>query len=398
MHQARASDPKFQLSRQAVEEQTSEAYISPARRKKTTPKHSVPEPEPDLLFGESAPATTSKPQTSHVRPASPPRPRAQPPKQIPTRPPAPIRTIPALAPTALSTSTTHRLAGTTAFKRGDYASATSSYTLALHPLPPTHPLTIPLLTNRALTHLKTGDPKSAISDASAALTLIGPSNGTGETIDLGPGEGSKEMALFWTKATTRKAEALEQLERWSDAAAAWRVCVEAGMGGNTSIQGRDRCEKAAGVTSTSTTSTSSSTTRRPPPPSASKPPPPPRPSALSDLSPSTSTSPPTEAVSRLRAANALATRIDDEKFALADAVDERLARWLKGKEGNLRALLAGLDTVLWEGSGWKRVGMSELIVPGRVKVVYMRGIGVCHPDKVCAFVLVWGGGVSGVFG
>lgn len=51
--------------------------------------------------------------------------------------------------------------------------------------------------------------------------------------------------------------------------------------------------------------------------------------------------------------------------------------------------------MLWEGSGWKRVGMSELIVPGRVKLVYMRGIGVCHPDKVCAFILVWGGGVSG---
>ena len=390
MQQTRAGDPRSKLSRQTVEEQTSEAYISPARRKKPTPKPSVPEPEPDLLLGGPTPATTSRSRISHTRPASPPLPRVQPPTQNPTRPPAPTRNIPALSPTALSTSTTHRLAGTTAFKRGDYASANSSYTLALHPLPSTHPLTIPLLTNRALTHLKTGDPKSAISDASAALTLIGPSNGTGETIDLGPGEGRKEMVLFWTKATSRKAEALEQLERWSDAAAAWRACVEAGVGGGTSIQGRDRCEKAAGITSTPTSasaSTSASTTRHPHPPPASKAPP--RPSALS-----LSTAPPAEAVSRLRAANALATRIDDEKFALADTVDARLARWLKGKEGNLRALLAGLDTVLWERSGWKKVGMSELIVPGRVKVVYMRGIGMCHPDKVrgCCSFWVCGGG------
>ncbi|KAI4121606.1 MAG: hypothetical protein LQ347_006798, partial [Umbilicaria vellea] len=50
LQQARGSDPRSKLSRQAVEEQTSEAYVSPARRKKATPKPSVLEPEPDLLF------------------------------------------------------------------------------------------------------------------------------------------------------------------------------------------------------------------------------------------------------------------------------------------------------------------------------------------------------------
>lgn len=385
MQQARPSDPRSKLSRQAVEEQTSKAYISPARRKKSTPKPPAPESEPNLLFGDSVPATTFKPQIPHTRPPSPPRPRAQPPKSIPTRPPAPRRNIPAISPAALSTSTTHRLAGSAAFKRGDYADATSSYTSALIPLPSTHPLTIPLLTNRALTHLKTGDPKAAISDADAALTIIGPSHGANETIDLGPGEGAKEMALFWGKATTRKAEALEQLERWSDAAAAWRTCIEAGVGGNTSIQGRDRCEKAAGIASTPA-HTSTSQPRRPPQ-AVTNPRTTPRASALSSFSTPTPSS--TAAVTRLRAANLLATRVDDEKFALTDRVDERLGRWRKGKEGNLRALLGSLETVLWEGSGWKKVGMSELIVPGRVKVVYMRGIGVTHPDKVCGLFVFW---------
>ena len=391
LQQTRANDPRSNLSRQALEEQTSQAYVSPARRKKTTPNPSVQEPEPDLLFDDSTSSTIRKAKIPYSRPASPPRPRAQPPTPIPTRPPVPTRNIPAVSPTALSTSANHRLAGSSAFKRGDYAYATSSYTSALLLLPASHPLTIPLLTNRALSHLKTGDPKAAISDADSALNLIGPSRGDGETTDLGQGEGSKEMSLFWGKATTRKAEALEQLERWSDAATAWRTCVEAGVGGSTSIQGRDRCEKAAGGASRTASSA------RRPPPAAKKPPPPrptPRPSALSDLSGPGASSTPTpssaEAVTRLRAANAEAERLDDEKFALSDSVDERLSQWRKGKEGNLRALLGSLETVLWEGSGWKKVGMSELIVPGRVKVVYMRGIGKVHPDKVCVILCFLG--------
>ena len=377
MQQARANDPKSKLSRQAVEEQTSEAYISPARRKKSTPKPSIPEPEPDLLFADSTPPT----KLPNTRPTSPPRPRAQPPTPIPTHPPASTRTIPPLSPTALSTSTTHRIAGTAAFKRGDYASATASYTSALDPLPPTHPLSIPLLTNRSLTHLKTGDPKSGLSDALTALTLIGPlPSAQNETLSLDPPEPAKPLSLFWAKASTRRAEALEQLERWADAASAWRACVEAGVGGNTSVQGRARCEKAAGVAA-APASTSTPTPRRPPPSAATKP----RPALAGHPAPSTV---PDDAVTRLRAAHALAAHIDDEKFALADQVDERLARWRKGREGNLRALLGSLETVLWEGSGWRKVGLSELVLPGRVKVVYLRGIGVCHPDKVGGFFLV----------
>ncbi|KAI4159563.1 MAG: hypothetical protein LQ342_006473 [Letrouitia transgressa] len=89
-----------------------------------------------------------------------------------------------------------------------------------------------------------------------------------------------------------------------------------------------------------------------------------------------------EAVTRLRAANQEAERLDDEKFALADQVSERVAVWRAGKESNLRALLASLDTVLWEEAGWKKVGMGELIVASKVKVAYMKGIAKVHPDKL----------------
>ena len=364
-----ATQGRSKLSKQAVEEESMQAYVSSARRRK--PEAKPASSKSDLLFEASNHAKAS----SQARPMSSPTSRPKPTTPSLPHPVVPKRTIPLLSSSAHQTSTTHRLAGTNFFKLGNYAEATTSYTTALSPLPPTHPLTIPLHTNLALTHLKTGDPKSSLTSANTALSLIGPSKGNSETIDLGPSEDPKPMSLYWSKATTRRAEALEQLERWSEAFAAWKECVEAGVGGSNAIQARDRCERA--VTGRSLPSASATTSRQPPPPSSNRPTTS-RPVPRSSLS----TAPSAEAVTRLRAANAAAERADDEKFALADQVDERLMKWRKGKEGNLRALLGSLETVLWEGAGWKKVGMSELVVPGRVKVVYMRGIGRVHPDKV----------------
>lgn len=366
--------------RKAVEEQTLNNYISPARRKKTAPKPSSP--EPNLLF-DAFEREGSHSQASMIPPVhSASRILSQSPD--PSRSLPATRIIPEISSMVLQTCTKSRLEGTSAFKIGDYPRATANYTTALSALPPTHPLNIVLYTNRALAHLKTGDPKSSIADSESALSVIGPSRGAHETIDLGGTEGSKDMKVFWTKAMTRQAEALEQLERWSDAAAVWKSCVEAGVGGATSIAGRNRCEKAAA---------GPSQTPRALKPTASekrRPKPDPKISALEYLSADTSRTPSladsrsqsAEAVTRLRRANAAAERLDDEKFALADQVSERLAKWRAGKEGNLRALLASLENVLWEGAGWKKVGMSELILAGKVKVIYMRGIGKVHPDKV----------------
>ncbi|MCJ1401813.1 hypothetical protein MMC11_005030 [Xylographa trunciseda] len=365
--------PRSRLGRQAVEEEAAQTYKSPARRKKAAPN--PPSSGPDLFDN-----TAQSPRQSSMKPAPSPQSRAPTSTPLLSRPSTPARKVPPLSSIALQSSTTHRQAGTSAFKLGNYAEASTSYTLSLSALPSSHPLTVVLLTNRALTHLKTGDPKASLSDADSALALIGPSKGASETIDLGPGEDSKPMALYWGKATTRKAEALEQLERWTDAAQAWKDCVAANVGGSTSIQGRDRCEKAAAGGSAAPQA------RRLPPKARNvRSKPIPTRSALDDLSgrPTISINAPSaEAVTRLRAANAEAERVDDEKFALADTVDERLSRWRKGKEGNLRALLGSLDTVLWEGAGWRKVGMSELIVPGKVKVAYMRGIAKVHPDKL----------------
>ena len=62
--------------------------------------------------------------------------------------------------------------------------------------------------------------------------------------------------------------------------------------------------------------------------------------------------------------------------------------WLRGKEGNIRALLSTLGDVLWDGeSRWPKPGMHLMIEPNQVKKMYRNASRVVHPDKV-GFVVV----------
>jgi len=182
------------------------------------------------------------------------------------------------------------------------------------------------------------------------------------------------MRDYFGKATMRKAEALEQMEKWKEAAIVWKEAVEGGHGAATSIEGRLRCVKMA---------TPQQAKRSKPPPSKKPPTPAPARSTISDLNGTANGRSSAAAVNRLRAADAAADRADDEKFALTDTVDAKLVAWKAGKADNLRALLSSLDTVLWPEAGWKKIGMAELVLPTKVKVQYMKGIAKVHPDKVC---------------
>ncbi|KAK5662978.1 hypothetical protein OQA88_6390 [Cercophora sp. LCS_1] len=363
-------DPRSRLNKLAAEEEHAQAYISPARRKKTTPQpppetSAPPQPEPDLLFN---PPPVPKPQATLPSRPSQPTPR-QTPRQSPAPRPAPAarpqRPIPNVSAIALQSSTKHRLEGTAHFKRGDYAAAHASYSSSLSSIPQSHPLAILLLCNRALTALKTGEPRQAVEDADTAINLIGPIKGEGEQVDLQSGDGEKrDMRELYGKALTRKAEALEQMEKWGDAATVWQLCVESGHGGALAIAGRQRCQTALA-----------------PKPKPAARPPAARPAAQRPK-PAASNQKSSEAVERLRAANKAAEDEGAEKFALVDKVDARVAAWRDGKRENLRALLSSMENVLWEGSGWKKVGLHELVLANKVKIIYMKAIGKTHPDKL----------------
>lgn len=362
-----SAEPRSRASRFAAEEQSAQAYVSPARRRRAQPSAPAPDSNVDL-FDTSAPSQKPK--------STPPAPTTAPPRSasVPVRPKAPARSIPPLSPEALQSTHRHREKAAEAWKRGDFAAAHESYSTALGMLPDKHPITIIIRSNRAMTGLRVGEPKAVIDDADTMLAVIGPSKGESETIDLGNGDSPKPMKDFFGKALMRKAEALEHLERWTDAAQTWKLAVESGHGGNTSIQGRNRCEKAAGI---------SKAPPKPTAPAKKKPTPAPKnTSALSDLSGSSSAGQDSAAVSRLREANKAAEREDDEKFALSESVDLRITNWKNGKQDNLRALLGSLDTVLWAESGWKKISLAELVLPNKVKIQYMKGIAKVHPDKI----------------
>ncbi|KAJ5785963.1 Ubiquitin-associated/translation elongation factor EF1B N-terminal eukaryote [Penicillium pulvis] len=361
-----STEPKSRLSRFAAEEQSAQNYVSPARRKRPQPQ-APPAAEPDVdLFDSPVPSSKPTPQAKSAPPA-----RSA---SIPVRPKAPTRAVPSVSPEALQSTHRHREKAAEAYKRGDYAAAHQSFSTALDMLPDKHPITIMIRSNRAMTALKTGEPKTAIDDADIILNVIGPSKGEEEVIELGNGEPAKPMKDFFGKALMRKAEALEQLERWGDAAQAWKLAVESGHGGSTSIQGRNRCEKAAGINKPPSKAPAPAKKRAPPAPK--------KVSALSDLSGASSPGQDSEAVSRLREANQAAERADQEKFALTDSVDARITAWKSGKQDNLRALIGSLDSVLWSEAGWKKVGLSELVLPNKVKIQYMKGIAKVHPDKI----------------
>ncbi|KAI9887386.1 MAG: hypothetical protein M1823_000811 [Watsoniomyces obsoletus] len=328
---------KPSLTKTVIEEQSAQAYVSPARRKK-------PSSRPAEAQHQERPPVSAPLGTSSNGPSKPASPAIRQPVSLPARPKPPTRTIPAVSPAVLSSSATNRHKGSESFKRGDYSGAHTFYSNALSGLPSEHPITIVILCNRSLVNLKNGDPKAAVADAEAALRVIGPSQGDGESITLhdNDGEHTKNMREFYSKAMIRRAEGLEQMEKWSEAATAWREAVESGAGGSTSIQARDRCERAAGKTTKVSSAaapiptkpkptnprsaTATAKTRQPlPPPSQ----------AVSRTSIARSN----EAVQKLRQANQLADRTDEEKFALSDHVDARIKTWKEGKQDNIRALL-----------------------------------------------------------
>ncbi|CAE7186573.1 hypothetical protein HRS9139_07310 [Pyrenophora teres f. teres] len=365
--------PATRLTRQEVEEQSPQAYVSPARRKKTTPQ---PQPQVDLFAPEPIPPKqSSQSNNPFLQATSAPKARTPARTPSPPRPKAPPRRVPPVSSSALSSSSADRKRGSEAFKRGDYSAAHAAYSSALSPLPQSHPVTIIVLCNRAVTNIKVGDPKAAIADADAALAIIGVSRGEGEKIATGGIEGEKDMKEFYGKALMRKAEALENMEKWADAHVVWKEAVQNGVGGAISISGRNRCEKAASGGNNS----SAAAPKRPP---QVRKPAPPKVSAMSDLGGGSSLANDSEAVKRMKAANAAAERADDEKFALTDQVDAKLIAWKGTKADNLRALLGSLDKVLWEDAGWKKVNMGDLVMPNKVKIIYMKAIAKVHPDKI----------------
>jgi len=79
---------------------------------------------------------------------------------------------------------------------------------------------------------------------------------------------------------------------------------------------------------------------------------------------------------------------DDLRKAKVEAsgnLRAELDKWARTPDGSgfkdIRTLLSTMHEVLWEGSGWKPVNLSELIQDGSIKKKYRMAIVLCHPDR-----------------
>ncbi|KJA26654.1 hypothetical protein HYPSUDRAFT_75400 [Hypholoma sublateritium FD-334 SS-4] len=320
---------------------------------------------------------------------------------IPTPASVPDRALPTATSTALATALRHKIAGTDAFKLGQYAAAADAYTAALAALPGGHLLSVPLYTNRALARMKSGDYRGGDEDCTAALALV---VGAGDKIKDGadappptwdpsmlptslaradatgawmhPAGHGADLADGYVKALRRRAECREARERWSGATADWEVlagCAWAGAGVRSEAsRGRGRCRgMISGGGSTAQAQVKPPAKPRPTPRA------PPKAAAPAGSS---------KAVAALQAANAAADADDAARASLKDAVDARVLAWRGGKEGNIRALLCSLDAVLWDAvlTGARVKGLHEVVSAAQVKRAYVKAVGRVHPDKLNA--------------
>ncbi|BGP00897.1 putative ER organization and biogenesis-related protein [Rhodotorula toruloides ATCC 204091] len=365
-------------------------YRSPFRRAK--PAAAPPPPaEADLLFGDGPAASAPAPAVARATPS--PRPRSTP-SPAPRRPVLSRPHI-AVSPSSLTSASKHKTTGNEHFKLGRFGDATAAYSLALDSLPEGWLGRVPLLNNRAQARLRSGEEKAAATDCTEAFgILVAVTSGEidlssldsesaslpAEVTQLYAGGAAVDLKDQLGKALGRRAKALEADEKWKKAREDWETIlklgdesVTRGAGGVKMVSdGVARCRKMIdGPTAPSSA----------PPTSRSSPAPAARPKPRSPGPPVEGSG---EAVKALQAQQAAAAAEDDMRLELKDQVDARIAAWKGGKETNLRALIASLDSVLWPELGWKTVGMHELISDNQLKVRYVRAISKVHPDKLNA--------------
>jgi tetratricopeptide (TPR) repeat protein len=388
MQAALAKDEEEQRAgdgRQDTQPFVDDGLSSPASRTQASKTRKKPQAMPQAtapstgdLFSDDGPRTYKSPfRHGSDRPAASTQVSTTPPRKAPS--PAGLvqrQTIPASAP-VIASSNAHKASGTEMFKLGRYAEAEAAYTAAAAQLPDGHLLRIPVLNNRAAARLKTGDTTGAVDDCSAVIALVGPGYHPAREariaqVDHGAGVSLGDALV---KAWRRRAEAHEAREKWDLARQDWEAIAGADFAGairRDAAVGATRCRQAVAAAKRAEA----------PPVPVAKPKPKPKPTRPA---PRRGPTPPSEALSRLKQANAEADAEDQAKYELKDVVDARLAAWKAGKETNIRALISSLDTVLWPELGWQKVSMAELLTPNQVKIRYTKAIAKLHPDKVRAF-------------
>ncbi|WBW72024.1 UBA/TPR/DNAJ domain protein Ucp7 [Schizosaccharomyces osmophilus] len=245
------------------------------------------------------------------------------------------------------------------YYKGDFSQAIDIFNKLLSQVPEGHTRSIPLLCNRSLCYMKIGDVRNSLKDSVKALEIIGQGKGEGEFIN------GKNMNEFYVKCMIRKAQALEQLEKYELALESWSDLLSGGKINNLSLEGKRRCGRALGKQPSQPNSAKTIS----------------KPTVRKSLElPKTSQG--SERLSEFRDKQKQAEKVEERRNQLREPVQQLINRWKSGKEGNIRALLSSLDTILWPECRWKPVSLTDLVLTKRVKIMYMKAISCVHPDKL----------------
>lgn len=90
-----------------------------------------------------------------------------------------------------------------------------------------------------------------------------------------------------------------------------------------------------------------------------------------------------KAIGELRKRETEKAKADADEDEVRKRLDGKLKTWSEehGQKKQLRALLATLHTILWEGSAWKQLSLADVLDDSKVKRVYHKASRVVHPDK-----------------
>ncbi|KAH3661799.1 hypothetical protein OGAPHI_005977 [Ogataea philodendri] len=242
--------------------------------------------------------------------------------------------------------------GSEYFTKGDFTNALEAYQTALARLPENHSYRIIAFSNLAIVYSRLGNAKEQLTAAESGISQT-------KTVSQELVLDDKPVKSFWIKLVAKKAEALEHLERFKEALETYNLLLENGGFSKQILEAKRRCADVIAP-------------KPKPKPASSKP----------ATRPTTKASDKSSNLSRVQEHNRKQESLENEKFALHDKVEAQLQNWKNGKEDNLRALLSTLNQVLWPELGWKSVGLTDLVLNNKVKIVYMKAVAKTHPDKL----------------
>ena len=354
------------------------AQSKPAGAPASAPRPAVskaptqPPPTDGCLFCDPPPSPSSR--APAAAPRSPPRPA---PSRTVSAPAAVVRTVAPEDAGVVAHAMRLKEEGNKHFVKGAYADAEVQYTRALEVLPRTSLWRVPLLNNRANVRLKNGDGDGTIADCALCVELIVlPSMPDGlyrPSKDALPSSHAPlNLREAYAKSLSQRARAHEMLEKWALARQDWAQLlsyerlegsgVKSGaMHRRAASEGTARCDRML------------------------KPVAPQRPARVA-VPTATAPKASAEGVARMREIHQAQDAEEEQRLQHKDSVDARIAAWTKGKETNVRALLASVDDpqyrLVWPALRWKKVGLHELLSEAQVKRAYTKAIARLHPDKL----------------